>query len=337
MPVPFSIDPDALEFDGSDASLSIAMHRRVIQEWRRHGVLIHSHGPLKDSAILKKIEALPQECRKMWKSALVYTRRRQASKEWDGLFPNADLLDLLPVSHEFCLALFDTTRAVVVGGLSSTESSRIEPALAGMEICKLHAVSESLHFTKAEKTATRVLNAGDNCSVEWKERYHSHLIQADNISIVDRYILANHNWRVANNEISGLHRLLDNCFSRPRDKKVNVKLFCAIQNANPTPSSSELVEINNFFLDLSTRYSAGGIRQIDCYVLTDKKFSGVAHERYVRSDYTIFGIDGGLDVFGGTVAKKSSVVWRHDTAESSHFGSAEAALQLNALVSRQLV
>jgi len=320
-----------------DASLSIATHRRVIQEWRKHGVLIHSHGPFRESTILKKIEGLPQECRKMWKSALVSTRRRQASKEWDGLFPNANLLDLLPVSNEFCLALFDTTRAVVVAGLSSTEASRLEPALGGMEICKLHSVSESLHFSKAEKTATRVLNVGDNCSSEWRDRYYSHVNQADHVAVVDRYILANHNYRIANGEISGLHRLLDNCFSRHRDKKVNVKVFCAIQNSSPTLSTSELVQINEFFDDLSKRYSAGGIRQIECYVLTDKEFSKIAHERYMRSDYTIFGIDSGLDVFGGVLAKKSSVVWRHDIAVSSHFGTVEAALQLNALVTRHLV
>jgi hypothetical protein len=337
MPIPFSIDPDALECDLTDLSLSITTHRRVIQEWRRHGVLVHSHGPLKDSAIFKKIEALPQEFRKMWKSALVSTRRKQSTKIWDGLFPGTELQDLLPVSNEFRLALFDTTRAVIVGGVDSAECSRIVPELGNMEICKLHSVNESFYFAEAARTANRVLNVGDNCATEWRDRYSSHITQADHIAVVDRYILANHNWRLRKNEISGLHRLLDNCFSRSKEKKVNVKLLCAVQNNNSTLSSDEILEINLFCNDIASRYSGGGIRQISFFVLPDKDFSKIAHERYVRSDYTIFGMDSGLDVFGGLLAKKSSVVWRHDTAESLHFNQQEAALQLNVLVNRQLI
>lgn len=336
MLIDFSIDPEALDCDLSDISLSIATHRRVIQEWRKHGLLVHSNGALKDSAIFKKIESLPQECRKAWKSALASTKRRQATTVWDGLFPNSNLQELAPVSNQFRLALLDATRAVIVGGLDASASSRIEPLLGNMEICKFHSVNESSFFSQAARTSTRVLNVGDNCAAEWKERYSSHLIQADNITVVDRYIFSNHIRRLRNNEISGLHRLLDNCFLRAREKKVNVKLFCAIQNSGTTLSSSELNEINYFFNDLTCRYSGGGIRQIDFYLHSDKNFSKIAHERYIRSDYTIFGMDSGLDAFGGVSAKKSAIVWRHDTAESTHFGQQEAALHLNALVNNQL-
>jgi hypothetical protein len=329
MLVHFSIDPDSLECNIDDVSISVALHRRIIQEWRRNGILVHSHCGLRESSILKAVEALPQECRKLWKTALAFNRRRPSLVDWDGFFPSNAISEMHFLSSEFKVALLDPTRAIVVGGLSANESTRIEPTLNGMELCKVHAVSESTIFQEADALATRPLPAGVDCGSQWRSRYTSYLQHAQHIVLVDRYILANHMWRKSRGSVSGLNRLLDDCFKRNRSSPVSVKIICALQNDQPVVSASQIKLVDDFFVDLASTYAAGGIRQIECIVLADKEFSKCAHARYFRADYSVFGIDSGIDIFGGDISERSSIIWRQDVATSNHFTEQEASLQVN--------
>lgn len=279
MLISFSIDPEALTGSGPDLSAIVACHRRVIQEWRKHGMLIHSHDALKGSALFKTLESLPQECRKLWQTAISTSRRRPSSIPWDGTFPNGELSDMTPLASEFILALLDPTRAEAVCGLGTHESSRFETSLNGMELCKFHSVGESTHITKAQELAVRSLSKGDNCGSEWNSRYTNHLKNADHVVVVDKYILAHHMRRYSNKEISGLTRLLNDCFSKPRDRQVNVKLICAVQNKSRNITAGEQREIEAFVKNLATRYSGGGIRKLECYVVKDSDFSADAHAR----------------------------------------------------------
>jgi hypothetical protein len=331
MLITFSIDPEALIDGCTDLSASVACHRRVIQEWRRHGLLIHSHGALKNSLLVSVVEKLPQECRKLWQTAIATTRRRPASVPWDGAFPNEALTELAPLSTEFILALLDPTRAQAVCGLDTHESSRLESRLNDMELCKFHSVCESIHFVQAQDLAMRPLSRGDNCGAEWSRRYSSHLKNSDHVVVVDRYILANHMRRFSNGEISGLTRLLNDCFSKPRDKQVNVKLLCAVQNKSKTLSLDDIRLIEAFVHNLATRYSNGGIRELECFVVKDSDFSDHAHARFFRTGYLVFGIDRGLDSFGGFTADRDTFVWRNDTSATTYFSQQEAALQTKAV------
>jgi hypothetical protein len=337
MLVSFSLDPDALQCAGEDLSVSVAVHRRVINEWRKHGVLVHSPGALKESALLKAVEGLPQESRKLWKTAFRYSRRRPATVDWDGSFPNQSLDEMSHLASEFMLALLETTRSVVVGKLGENESSRVEPSLADMELCKVHAVSESNCYQLADALSLKSLHAGDHCGREWAERYSSHLKQADHVAVVDRYILANHEWRRRDGKASGLNRLLNDCFKRPRDRAVNIKVMCAVQNEGDPLSYDENQQVQDFLQDLANQYCGGGIRSLDCYVLTDDKFRKFCHTRYFRTDYVVFGIDGGLDILGGATADRGCVFWRNDTAKDPYFSTQEAALQMNAFLVKKVV
>lgn len=327
MLVSFSLDPDALHCNREDLSISIANHRRIIAEWRKHGMLVHSHGALKESALIKAVEDLPQECRKLWKTAFSYNRRRPSTTEWDGSFPNASLEDLSPLSSEFVLALLESTRAVVVGRLGENQSSRFEPLLGGMELCKAHAVSESAVFQQADQLSMNPLPPGASCGTEWASRYTGYLKQADNVTVVDRYILANHERRRNRGEVSGLNRLLSDCFARPRNAPITIKVICAVQNKNFPLLPNEAKLLQDFVHDLAIRYSGGGIRSLECFVLEDEKFAKHCHSRYFRADYAVFGIDSGLDAFGGATSSRGCVVWRNDTAMEPYFSTQEAELQ----------
>lgn len=337
MLVPFSIDPEALCNEGLDLSAVVACHRRVIQEWRKHGILVHSEGALTNSALLNKIEKLPQECRKLWKAALTSTRRRPASVQWDGTFPENDLSEMNGLSTEFDLALLDPVRAQAICGLDAHQSSRIYETLSGMELCKFHAVSESNNFSRAEAIAKRPLAAGDNCGREWHARYSSYIKQAAHVTIVDRYICANHLHRLFKKELSGLTRLLTDALNRPRSRQVSIKLFCAVQNIGREISPDDQQAINDFIDNLSARYRGGGIGRMDVCILKDRDFSAYAHARYFRTDYSVFCIDRGIDSFGGFIALKDSLVWRDDTSASSVFSKQEAQLQAAAAQCIQII
>jgi len=96
-------------------------------------------------------------------------------------------------------------------------------------------------------------------------------------------------------------------------------------------------KVQDFIRDLAVHYSGGGIRSLECCILTDEEFAKHAHERYFRADYMVFGIDRGLDSFGGTVADRGSIVWRHDKTASNHFAQQESALQMNAFSVTQVI
>lgn len=327
MLIPFSIDPEALGHQGADLSAIVACHRRVIQQWRKHGVLIHSHGALRDSSLLRMVEKLPQECRKLWKAALSSTRRKPSLVPWDGTFPNNELSELSTLSGQFNLALLESTRAQAVCGLDIHEASRFFEALNGMELCKFHSACESSNFSQAETLATQALEKGENCGQQWKERYSSHIKHATHITVVDRYIVANHLHRLFKKELSGLTRLLTDAFNRPSNRQVNIKIFSAIQNIGKDFGPEDHNVLDEFIDNLTARYKGGGIGKLEVYVLRDKDFSRHAHARYFRTDYSIFGIDRGLDSFGGYNASNDTLVWRDDTGASPIFSKQEANLQ----------
>lgn len=330
MLIPFSIDPEALDYQDMDLSAIVACHRRVIQQWRKHGVLVHSHGALKDSSLLQMVEKLPQECRKLWKAALSSTRRRPASIPWDGKFPDAELAELSALSEQFDLALLDPTRAHAVCGLEAHEASRICEVLLGMELCKFHSACESNNFSRAEALAKLPLVSGKNCGQEWHARYSGHISQASHIAVVDRYIVANHLHRLFRKELSGLARLLTDAFNRPRHEQVSIKIHSAIQNIGKRFSVEDDKALDEFIDNLTTRYRGGGIGKLEVYVLRDKDFSRHAHARYFRTDYSVFGIDRGIDSFGGFSASHDSFVWRDDTGATPIFSTQEAQLQADA-------
>ncbi|MES2898676.1 MAG: hypothetical protein V4723_03055 [Pseudomonadota bacterium] len=337
MLIRFAVDPDAIDADANDLSVSIAVHRRLLKEWRKYGMLVHGFGPLKESAVFSQVNKLPQECRRLWKVAIQNSRRRAASSEWNGYFPNDDLSDLEPFAKDFDLALLESSRAVVVGGVGIHDSSRIDARLHGLEICKIHSVSESQRFIRADEVAKRPLPKGADCRNEWNERYGEYVEHAAHVVVVDRYIYANQMRRTIAGENSGLDRVLSSCFKRSRERPVNVAILCALQHPGPSVTVAEQGAIETFVHELEKRYCGGGIRSIEFYICTDRDFASHTHERYLRTDYSVFGIDGGIDVFGGDFSHKGSVVWRHDNAETTRFTLNEAALKLSSFFHKTLL
>lgn len=329
MLISFSVDPDALVENSADLSLAVSLHRSVIKEWRNHGVFVHSHENLRDSTFVKSIESLPQELKKLWKTALLHNKRRATSCGWTGHFPSSSISELAAVADEFSLVLLDSVRSIAICGLAEVDSSKVEVSLNNMEICRFHAASDSSNFRTAETISSKPLSPGDACAKEWSLRYSLLLRACDNVVVVDRYILANHIYRRGEKEASGLDRLLLDCISRPSSRQVSLKIFTALQSDAATPSTADLVLVQDFLADLK-RYVGGGIRAIDCSIVLDRTFAIHAHARYFRADYRICGIDSGLDAFGGQVANRASVVWRQDAAASKMFVSAEANLLANA-------
>lgn len=327
MLIPFSIDQDALKCAGEDISASTATHRQVLREWRRHGSLVHSHARLNDSPLLKAIEQLPQECKKLWQTALKHNRRSPTSTAWNGLFPNDDIKGLAELSKDIKVALLDPVRSFVIGGLAPHEACKIENTLAGLELCKFHSISDSTCFSAAESLAGRDLRSNDDCNLEWRKRYTPWLNQAEHVVVVDRYIFVSHLRRIVHGEVSGLIRVFDDCFKRARDKKVSIKILCAIDQEKFPTDALIIAAIQDLGEDLAKKYSGGGIRDMALIVARDTDFAKVAHERYLRTDYSIFGIDRGIDAFGGIAASHDSVVWQKDAAINTEFSSRESYLE----------
>ena len=331
MAISFAIDPDAITDIVGDASLARSLHERVLIEWRNSGILVHPGMELKKSPLLNSINRLPVAIKMKWQVALAANKRRGCPVEWEGSFPEDDVDEIKYLTGQFKVALLDSARACIACAIPDDEHSRIFDKLDGLELCKFNNVSNSHYFSEAKALAEASLEAGESCGAAWARRYTPWIKTTSWGILVDRYILANHLDRLRRNEVSGLARFLRDAMLLGPKQSIRLRLFVARQ---PGHSNSD---VNEFCEDLQQRYAGSSIKELHVNILNDATFGGIAHHRFQRLDYAIFGFDKGIDAFGGDRAKQNSVLWKRDQLAHQTFSKEETDLRNATIETRQLI
>ncbi|WGS45282.1 hypothetical protein LFL97_21280 [Burkholderia sp. JSH-S8] len=331
MNLSFAVDIDALSEKYPDASLALTIHERVLSEWRGHGTLIHPCKDLMKSPLIRAIDNLPMGLKKRWQEALKRNKRRACLVDWDGSFPQNSADEMMHLIGQFQIALLESTRACVAGGVGEDDCSRIANELKGMELCKFHSVSNSSSFSAARILSEAPLEKGQNCKDEWKRRYTSWIRLSSWAVLVDRYAMSNHLSRNRRMEVSGLDRFLRDAIARPIAESVRIRIFVARQPEHTN------ADVDEFCESIRSHYVGGAVKELHIHILKDREFGDIAHHRSLRLDYMIFGFDKGIDSFGGEFSSQNYVLWRKDLAAHRTFESEEAMLKACSNDSRQLL
>lgn len=317
MLVKFSVDPDALQPSTHEISLLVSLHRRVLESWRDVGLLIHPGMKLNDSPLLKCINELPVALRQLWKTALKVNKRLPSHcLAWDGTFNNSQET-VQEIFSEIQLALLESARVTLLTNIDDDSHSGFCPS-SRVEVCRFHAVEDAIKIREARSLRQLGVKKGANAEKEWNERYHDWLQVADNVVLVDRYCIEDYCRSLSYKEKPGLTRMLERVRRRGRKAQANVLIYAA----KPKDES----DFKEWMNDLKN-YCGEGIREITIYIATSETFGKLAHHRYMRCDYSIFGMDRGIGAFSGEKIRSDCILWNNDIERDPIFRDTEADLK----------
>ncbi len=276
----FSLDPDAM------LVASESDHKRLFREWMRYGVLCHNAASFAESELADSVGSMPQSARILWKK-LLKTAWMQSSPwcGWRGLEDHPDQASIL--SNSLDLACLDETRRELV----QEEIHRVCPDL---ELALLGELDTSKAFERAHKLAEQRTNEV-KVSELWKERFALPASMARNITIVDRFALAD------GEGINGLEAFLVLLDGTAR--KVNVTLFSSYGDERLRLSESDA---QDRVAGIRKRLARGGVGEISLFLTESRNFGRVEHDRFLKFDHLVFEIGCGMAVFNGKYARQST-------------------------------
>lgn len=294
-------------------------------------MLVHPCMKLKQSPLQSSIDRLPVAIKKKWQVALTVNKRRGCPVEWDGTFPQESVEEIRNLVGHFKVALLDSARACIACGIPEDEHSKIIEDLNGLELCKFNSVSNSRYFSESRELAEASLKAGELCGAAWTRRYTPWIKTTAWAILVDRFVLSNHLGRVKRKEVSGLTRLLRDAMVRSAGQSTRLRFFVARQ-----PEHSD-ADVNEFCENIKQLCVGSAIKELHLHILNDVDFGRIAHHRFMRLDYAIFGFDKGIDAFGGDASKQNCVLWKKDQLAHSTFDKEEADLRAASVEVRQII
>ncbi|CAM5185548.1 hypothetical protein CDEN61S_02039 [Castellaniella denitrificans] len=317
MLVKFSVDPDALQPSTHEISLLVSLHRRVLESWRDLGLLIHPGMKLNDSPLLKCIDELPVALRQLWKAAFKGNKRLPSNcLAWDGTFNNSQE-PVQEIFSEIQLALLESARVTLLTNIDDDAHSGFFSS-SRVEICRFHAMEDAVQIKAARSLRQLGVKAEANAAKAWNERYRDWLQVADNVVLVDRYCIEDYCRSASYKEKPGLARMLEGVRRRGRKAQANVLIYAA--------KPKEESDFKAWKDDLKN-YCGEGIREITIYIATSETFGRLAHHRYMRCDYSIFGMDRGIGAFSGEKIRSDCILWHNDMAREPIFRDTEASLK----------
>jgi len=278
----FGVDPDAV------LSATEAEHRRLLRCWIRYGVLCHDDERFEKSELFSAIETLPQSVRHHWKRMLKTAWLKPVSNQWPGWRGVEDRPESVTVLNgRLDLACLEETRLELV----QNDLARISPKL---ETSLLGEIDNSAAFLASEELANK---RTDRINVHdlWKERFARPAALVRNITIVDRYALAD------GESINGLEAffvLLDGSA-----KKTNVTLFSSFGDERMNLSEDQA---QNRMVAIRMRLARGGVEDIRLFLTDSRNFGRTEHDRFIKFDHLVFEIGAGMAVFNGRQAKQST-------------------------------
>lgn len=276
----FSIDPAAL------VVASESDHKRLFREWMRYGVLCHNADSFAESELAGAIESMSQSARILWKKLLKTAWMQSAPWcGWHGLEDHPDQAAAL--NGVLDLACLDETRRELV-------REEVHKTCPGLELSLFGDLDTSETFERSHKLAGERTN-GIKVSDLWKERFTLPASMARNITIVDRYALAD------GEGINGLESFL--VLQDGAGRKVNVTIFSSYGDECLCLSETDA---QDRVAGIRKRLARGGVGDISLFLTKSRNFGRVEHDRFLKFDHLVFEIGSGMAVFNGTHAKQST-------------------------------
>ena len=278
----FAIDPDALML-ASDGE-----HRRLLREWSRYGVLVHDGTTFAESELGCVVLQLSQSALTLWKQVLKQAWLKAGSSSWTGLHNLENHLDnLSQFDSAVDLLCLEETRLAVLREPIETESPRLE-------LTELKDIDTSRAFEHSHEFSEKRTD-GLKISDLWKKRFALPASLAKNITIVDRFALAD------GEGINGLEAfliLLDGVGS-----KTNITIFSSFGDQKLSLSE---IDAQNRMAFIRQRMARGGVDEIKLFLTDSRSFGRVEHDRFLRFDHLVFEIGSGMAIFNGRQSKQST-------------------------------
>ena len=325
MLVPFAIDATALAMEGTSKSEQLATHKRLIERWLTHGLLIFSGKRLKESSLVRELPKLPQDVRKIWQEAFKVGRSLPGAESCPSLENVQSLSDLKPIAAKVRLACLEKDRYYLALDLDPDKADvtmvYTDPAI---EVARFDFADRAKAFREAEDVGGQSIEG--NCKVAnlWNERFGTLASYSSNLIIVDQHALKD------GNSINGLEHLLILLDGSAR--RCAVHLYCSYgYDASGNPERLE--DLAEKLRAIRSKLSRGGVprSEIHLHATHFGDFRIYAHDRYLRFDAHVFEIGVGVEVFfpspDGCVCRRTTSAFKrrnpfHDKTES-HLRSME--------------
>lgn len=278
----FALDPVALLAAGDGE------HKRLAREWVQCGVLCHNGASFAESELAPIIEKLPQAARILWQKILKTAWIKPAPEGWAGVCGLEDHPDSAAVLNgELDLACLEETRLE----LAREEVSRSCPNL---ELGQLKDIDTTKAFERSHSLSEK---RTDNIKVSelWRERFAVSASVVRNVTIVDRFALAD------GEGINGLEAFL--VLLDGSGHKVNITIYSSFGDDRLNLTESEA---QDRMVAIRQRLARGGAGGIKMFLTDSRSFGRVEHDRFVKFDHLVFEIGSGMAVFNGRDAKQST-------------------------------
>ena len=298
----FAIEPAAIVSSGSktqdqEARIeSRSRHKRLIQWWRSHGILIDpKKGPASVVSSLRNIDLDPG-IRDLWSVAwkqMIDIRRIDSNGagacdpiSWSELESPYDFQSYRDMIE---LALVEPIRAAVLGlSDDGTSTQYYSVTCCGIDVTKLLAFDLSREYARIDTLRHKSIPSGQKREVIWQERFAKLARCGKRVSIVDRHALVNIGQN--DNGFFSLLNLLD------RDSQgCNITLYASSKAYHRSDVS--IGHIDDQLKGKITKLNRKGVREVSVFLCPDSDFGKIYPDRFIRFDHCVCDIGHGLEVF----------------------------------------
>jgi len=289
-----------------------AAHERLVEQWHAHGILVFEGAAKNQSAIVAKVNELPQSLRSFWKTALKAGRLTAGPAGWAGLHNMERIEDLNPLLGSVRLAYLETVRFCSILELEETseETGRVmtKPAI---ELIRFDCADRAQAFSDLKQLASLNIDQGTSINQVWSQRFAPLAASCQHVSVVDAYSLQ------SSGGIQGLEWFAGKLNLLSRGVSLKIYASCDLEEPPngliPSPENlSQRVE------NIAKALPPGGIRALDLHLVPNGFFRKDSHGRYIRFNSDVVEMDLGLSLFNadanGYTRRRCQFGYKHEAA-----------------------
>ena len=274
----------AIETEAIDDSTTPAHIKRLLDRWKRFGVLVYPRRG--DAALANAIAVLSPAPRKYWKSAWAKVIKNNGNAyRWtpnDGIAFEWEKIDtpgaLANLDDEFEVAILEETRAAVLE--IPDGESRCFGQVEGM---RLWDIDVSEKFSCSETLSSASIGIGESTTHIWNQRFQRVAAYSREVAIVDQYA-------ARDNNLNGILRLL-----RFLDRDAGSCHVSVYSSLDPNGGGAKFIESQ--IRAKTAKFSGSGIRSVEVLLFDEWGFKKYAHDRHLRFDNNVFRIGRGIRIF----------------------------------------
>lgn len=324
----FLVDTEALiSYDDMNA------HRRLIMNWRDHGVLVCPEESADTFRLEHKINKMPQRVKKLWQEAFRRNRKtlvRFCLPDLETLYEIERVRDFVGKANLLCLEHTKADLLADMAGMDGYDGKFHPPGIA-IEVVRFGDSDQSESFIDARQFGNRPIAQGERVDDVWRERFAPLLDIYKHGALVDKYALIEHDdisYKDDKTIRSGIFKLLSELGSH------EIPHYFKIIAATNVLKKQSHEYFESMLTKLLKEVNRGGIRRLEFYGLHERAFSHVYHDRFLRFEKTICTLGYGINVLtGATVPKMCDFSIKTDEVSVKQYNEKQQQLQKQAKLS----